>query len=448
MSSALWKIALNGITPGIGLTSPCEAANCSSGPPERRLMSAEEERLRRKERRNRPHMMARARQLGLVDGDNYDIDPYGDAAKPTPTAAGLTEQASGVGGGKALTIRGGGSSSDDDGHKGPPRFSGDKDAFIAWFMAFSGYVAYKLVAAAPILDGTRARPPAPPPALMARASTRPPDPPAPVANADGTVANQADIDAATTAIAAWDALPMNVVSNQAAIDAAEQLRNDWDERNMRLYGLLVQALPQWLITSIYNTCRNDGVAAIEHLRLAFDANANDGGDHAAHLAKLQSKTIDARADVSEVDLRKYFDMLVSEKAAIERTGNAPPAEKTMIAFYDNGLPISYSTMRQHARRANHGTLLAHHMDIMSQVRAEVNARAAPPNAFAATGVGNGGGRGNGGGGGIGGGSGSANADKTCLRCGKVGHTRRDCPRRPTCPAASRSCGGRCSCRRR
>jgi hypothetical protein len=43
----------------------------------------------------------------------------------------------------------------------------------------------------------------------------------------------------------------------------------------------------------------------------------------------------------------------------------------MIAFYDNALPIAYTTMRQHARRAKHTTLLAHHMDIMSQVRAEV-----------------------------------------------------------------------------
>jgi hypothetical protein len=43
----------------------------------------------------------------------------------------------------------------------------------------------------------------------------------------------------------------------------------------------------------------------------------------------------------------------------------------MIAFYDNALPIAYTTMRQHARRAKHMTLLAHHMDMMSQVRAEV-----------------------------------------------------------------------------
>ena len=37
-----------------------------------------------------------------------------------------------------------------------------------------------------------------------------------------------------------------------------------------------------------------------------------------------------------------------------------------------------------ARRSKHTTLLAHHMDMMSQVRAEINARAPPPNAFVAS----------------------------------------------------------------
>ena len=90
----------------------------------------------------------------------------------------------------------------------------------------------------------------------------------------------------------------------------------------------------------------------------------------------------------------------------------------MIAFYDNALPIAYTTMRQHARRARHTTFLSHHMDMMSQVRAEVNSRAPAPNAFAASVAP----------------AGAtplrpptnADADKTCLRCGRLGHTRRTC----------------------
>ena len=105
----------------------------------------------------------------------------------------------------------------------------------------------------------------------------------------------------------------------------------------------------------------------------------------------------------------------------------------MIAFYDNSLPIAYANMRQHARRANHKTLLAHHMDMMSQVRAEINARAPPPTAFVAS---------------VAPANASPNpnlkrpagpdADKTCLRCGRPGHTRRVC-RQTKAPCTH--CGG-------
>ena len=74
------------------------------------------------------------------------------------------------------------------------------------------------------------------------------------------------------ALAAWVALPPPAVTNQPEIDAAAESIRQWEERNMKLYGLLVQSLPEWLITSVYNTCRNDGLAAIEMLRNSFDAN--------------------------------------------------------------------------------------------------------------------------------------------------------------------------------
>ena len=329
-----------------------------------------------------------------------------------------------------LTLSGG---SGDD-RKGPPGFSGERSDFLAWFMAFSAYVAYKLVDAAPVLEGTLPRPPDPPAALHGRLDANgapmvhPPPPPAPVDDGHGGIANQPAIDAAQAALAAYNAAPVGVI-NQSVIDAALEAQRDWDKSNTQLYGLLVQSLPTWLVTSVYNSARNDGVASIEYLRNAFDANAGDGGDHAAHLAKLQARTIDGRSDVSEADLRKHFDMMVSEAAAIRRTGNEPPSEATMIAFYDNALPIAYSTMRQHARRSKHATFLAHHMDIMGQVRAEVNARVPAANAFAARGVGGRqpgerqpgerqpGERQPGGGG---------DDDKICLRCGRKGHISRNC----------------------
>ena len=324
-----------------------------------------------------------------------------------------------------------------DDKKGPPGFSGERADFLAWFMAFSAYVAYKLVNAAPVLEGTLPRPPDPPAALNGRLDANgapmmhPPAPPAPVDDGHGGVANQAAIDAAEAALAAYNAAPVGVI-NQSVIDAALEAQRDWDKSNTRLYGLLMQSLPTWLVTSVYNSARNDGVASITYLRNAFDANAGDGGDHAAHLAKLQARTIDARSDVSEADLRKHFDMMVSEAAAISRTGNTPPSDATLIAFYDNALPISYTTMRQHARRSRHTTFLAHHMDIMGQVRAEVNARAPPANAFNAR-INNDRGGDNGnddndGGGGHRNAVGGSN-DNPCLRCGQKGHIRPKCRQR-------------------
>ena len=314
-----------------------------------------------------------------------------------------------------------------DESKRVPTFSGERIDFTAWFMLFSAYVAYKLVSAAPLVAGRRPKPPAAPVALRGRLAPEPPAPPAPTKASDGTVTNQAEIEAANAARLAWMNIPA-VVLNEAEIKAANEALEKWTNDNTQLYGLVVQAMPSWLVTSIYNSHLNDGVAAIEYLRTAFDANSGDGGDHAAHLARLQSRTIDARSDISESDLRRQFDMMMSESAAITRTGNTPPSDATMIAFYDNSLPIAYANMRQHARRSKHTTLLAHHMDMMSQVRAEVNARAPPPNAFVAS---------------VAPSAPSkppadADADKICLRCGRPGHTRRVC-RQARTPCTH--CGG-------
>ena len=109
-------------------------------------------------------------------------------------------------------------------------------------MAFSGYVAWKLTDAADLLEGNE------------------PEPVVPALAADG--------------------------ANQDQVDAATELLDAWRRRNKQLYGLLVQAIPDWLRTSVYNAHRNDGLAAIEHLRGSFDA--NDANDHAACVSRLSA----------------------------------------------------------------------------------------------------------------------------------------------------------------
>ena len=68
-------------------------------------------------------------------------------------------------------------------------FSGDRKDFTPWFMAFSAYVAWKLVKSATIADGTRSRP-AVPERILARADPRPADIPAVQRDVDGNITNQ------------------------------------------------------------------------------------------------------------------------------------------------------------------------------------------------------------------------------------------------------------------
>ena len=55
----------------------------------------------------------------------------------------------------------------------------------------------------------------------------------------------------------------------------------WEERNRKLYGLLITAMPPWLRTSIFNSHSGDGMAAITYLQSTFDAGAHWAKPHLA-----------------------------------------------------------------------------------------------------------------------------------------------------------------------
>ena len=320
--------------------------------------------------------------------------------------------------------------SSDDEKRGPPKFSGEKTAFVGWFMLMSAYVAWKLHSSASIFEELRHPPPAPPALDFGRVAPRPPNAPAPILNADGiTIDNQADIVAAATAIAAWTATPI-VAINADAVKEAQDAVASFIEDNVRLYGLIVQALPAWLVTSIYNSHRNDGQGAVQYLRTAYDARGGDSGDHAAQLAKLQMRYIDARNTLNADDVRKQFDAMMTAVAAIERTGNPRPNDATLIAMYENSLPPAYSQIRQLTRRAGHATFLNYHMDVMSQVSAELTASAPAISAF--QGIGR---RVNHPGGPSTPSPASGNPSNPCIQCGATGHIR------PQCTAAPTKCTG-------
>ena len=284
----------------------------------------------------------------------------------------------------------------DDSTKFPlPTFDGQRSSFVAWFMSFTAYVAWKATDVYELVDGSATEPTVPEPT------------PGP----DGAPTNAIAIATAQTALA------------------------EWRPRNMRLYGLLLQAVPAWIKTSLYHDFSGDGAGALNHLRATFDAARGDGSDHAVHLKRIGESVIESRRDLNEEDLRKQYNMMMTAKAAIQRTNNAAPDEATLKAMFDNALPIAYSQIRMLVRRQKHATFLLHYTDYMNMVRSEISARRPAPAAYGAN-------ANDGGGGSSGGGAGSSNANgngkSVCIRCGRP-----DCKGRRNCDqpkARCRLCG--------
>ena len=91
--------------------------------------------------------------------------------------------------------------------------------------------------------------------------------------------------------------------------------------------------------------RNRGQAAVQHLRDTYDA--NDENDQAGALNRLMASHIDARADLSENDVRHQYDNMMIAIADIVRSGgrSARPSETLLISMFENSLPASYTTVR-------------------------------------------------------------------------------------------------------
>ena len=286
-----------------------------------------------------------------------------------------------------------------------PGFDGQRDSFVGWYMLFTGYVAWKATDAYTIADGSETKPEPPEgdePVISA-----------PTTSAEGAVTNQATITAETRARDAWRKRTKKV--------------ENWEERNRKLYGLLITAMPTWLRTSLFNSHSGDGRAAIVYLQSTFDAGEGKGNDHAYHLERLTRSVIEPRREIDEKDLQSQYDWIMTCKTAIERTKEDVPGEATLIAFFDNALPHSYSSIRQLVRRQKHDTLLKHYTDYQDMVRGELASRRPTPSAYNAN-------------------LGNANPVGTrgrgrqlCVRCGLV-----DCPGRRQCtkpPTQCPLCGG-------
>ena len=273
----------------------------------------------------------------------------------------------------------------------PPMFNGTRAAFAAWFIHFTIWVAANRTDCAEILSkdepcpAAPGPPPGPPPTLPTAVPSTPTATAAPPATA--TPSGPAPTPAPPPGLP-----PSVVAAHTAALTAhakdvadhqkAEEDLKDWISRNKKLYGAIGLAVPDWLKTSLHNGPRNDGVGAIDFLRLHYGS--NDSGDRADALNRLMASYIDSRHDVSEDDVRHQYDNMMVAVADIVNAGGTRPDESLLISMFENSLPNSYAAIRQLTRRQNHGTLLQYYNDVMAQVRAEAHARAPIVRAFNAT----------------------------------------------------------------
>src|SRR6056297_546172 len=267
----------------------------------------------------------------------------------------------------------------DDANGKVPIFSGTPTDFHPWFILFSAYVAWKLTEASDILSGHESRPVVPAPISTP-------------ATPGGAVA----------------------ITNATAISEAKAALTAWNTNNRKLYGLIVNALPDGLRTSIFNSHNNDGIGASNFLHTLFSAKKGSANDYAVQIRKIQASLIDPKADLDVSDLRLQYDSIITCVAAITRIGRSPPDDETLMVFFDGALPAAYTQIRQFVRDKKHTTFFDHYNDYLSRVDDEVSSRRPTAQAFLGRGAGRG--RGRGARGADRGGDTGGRAKPICFRC--------------------------------
>ena len=147
-----------------------------------------------------------------------------------------------------------------------PVFDGTRGAYLAWVIAITGYIAWKLPDAVGIADGTEPRP-------------------------------DADAEAAEEPEAGEEEGEEEAAAGAGAVaEAAAAAVARWDKLNRQLYGMLLQALPDWLKTSVHLTSANSGVALLQHLRDQYGA--SNVNDRAEAVSRVQKSYVNSRSGIS------------------------------------------------------------------------------------------------------------------------------------------------------
>lgn len=239
------------------------------------------------------------------------------------------------------------SGADNDGLKGdrwrPPQFSGTRDGFQKWWLAFVAWLAYVLPDTADIVEKFEDDREKEKEAEKAGRSVEP------------------DQRAVTE-----DEWYRAVTEDE---DGPEAVR-----ANRKLYGAISAAMPAWLQQSLHlkKECRNNGSHTLKNLWDRFGA--VDATDRAHAAKRLHARYLDDNADISEEGVRLQMDQMLMAALDLIRAGGGEQDDMIMISFFDLAMPPSYATIRSMVRREEHRSFEAHVNDYLSQVKAELACR--------------------------------------------------------------------------
>ena len=126
---------------------------------------------------------------------------------------------------------------DDTQSSKPPLFDGTRAGFVSWLMVFTAWVAWKQTEVVGVMEGNITAPAEPLEPLE-------PTNPATLATGDPT------LPAVTAAHTQWI---LDHANWEKEHDAWDQQMTVFNDLNTKLYGAILQAVPEWLRTNLYST---------------------------------------------------------------------------------------------------------------------------------------------------------------------------------------------------
>lgn len=225
-----------------------------------------------------------------------------------------------------------------------PKFSGCLSDFPTFVVALSSHVASVLPEASLILEGHE-RCPIP---YQETPSAQEGSYAIPLAIRDtfGKVMNESEIHAAAH-------VHPHLVVNRIAYQ-------DWRARNTKLYGIIMESLPNELQSIVHHATRNDGIATFRYLQDQFTSEQ----DVTQLCRELVRSVVSPSAEVDGEDVRRQANHILHVCSLMSANGMERPRTEFLQAVFDNAMPASYAGICDHVRTKKHNSFIGHFTDYL------------------------------------------------------------------------------------